>query len=127
MTDKKDTSLFENIDSEHLKFLNNKKTQVSYLRGENIFKQGAFAPYVIYVIDGLIKVFLQTGRDKQINLSLALPGDFLAFSSVFGEQVYTYSAIALKISTVPKENSSNSKTPRGPFRMMLLALLISFM
>lgn len=76
-------------------FLKHKKKQISYLKGENIFKQGAFSPYVIYIISGLVKVFLQTGYGKQINLRIAKPGDFLAFSSVFGEDIYTYSTIAL--------------------------------
>ena len=76
------------------------KTRVSYLKGENIFKQGAFAPYVIYVVEGLVKVYLQTGFDKQINISLAKSGDFLAFSSIFGENIHTYSTQALKDSEI---------------------------
>ncbi|MCG6188332.1 Crp/Fnr family transcriptional regulator [Maribellus maritimus] len=75
--------------------LNENKTRVSYLKGENIFKQGAFAPYVIYVVEGLVKVYLQTGVEKQINISLAKAGDFLAFSSIFGENIHTYSTQAL--------------------------------
>jgi CRP/FNR family transcriptional regulator len=75
--------------------LNAQKTRVQYLKGENIFKQGAFAPYVMYVVEGLVKVYLQTGFDKQINVSIAKPGDFLAFASIFGEPVHTYSSQAL--------------------------------
>ncbi len=78
----------------------NKKTSLSYSKGENIFKQGAFAPYIIYITEGLIKSYLQADRNKQINLSIAKKGDFLAFSSVFDEPVYKYSAVALKDSTV---------------------------
>ena len=85
---------------EELTLINDKKTQLTYLRGENLFKQGAFAPNVLYIIDGLVKIFLQTGYEKQINISLAKAGDFLAFSSVFGENVYNYSAIALKDSRI---------------------------
>lgn len=80
---------------EHFTDLNEYKTRVQYLKGENIFKQGAFAPYVIYVLKGLVKVYLQTGLDKQINISITKPGDFLAFSSIFGETVHTYSTQAL--------------------------------
>jgi CRP/FNR family transcriptional regulator, polysaccharide utilization system transcription regulator len=76
------------------------KTRISYLKGETIFKQGAFAPYVLFVVQGLIKVYLQTGYDKQMNISLAKTGDFLAFSSIFGENIHTYSAQALKDSEI---------------------------
>ena len=86
----------EGFHLEDLLELQKHKTQVSYLKGENIFKQGAFAPYVIYVISGLVKVYLQTGYDKQVNLSLAGRGDFLAFSSIFGETVHTCSTQAIK-------------------------------
>ena len=80
--------------------LTHQKTQITYLKGENIFKQGAFAPYVIFVVEGLIKVYLQTGYEKQINISIAKTGDFLAFSSVFGENIHTYSTQALKDSVI---------------------------
>lgn len=85
---------------EELALINDKKIQLTYLRGENLFKQGAFAPNVLYIIDGLVKIYLQTGYEKQINISLAKAGDFLAFSSMFGENVYNYSAIALKDSRI---------------------------
>lgn len=76
-------------------FLKHKKKQISYFSGETIFKQGAFAPYVMLILNGLVKVYLQTGYGKQINLRIAKTGEFLAFSSVFGEEVYTYSSLAL--------------------------------
>lgn len=85
---------------EELALINDKKTQLTYIRGENLFKQGAFAPNVLFIIDGLVKIYLQTGYEKQINISVARAGDFLAFSSVFGENVYNYSAIALKDSKI---------------------------
>ena len=79
-----------------LDFLQNKKKQLVYSKDENIFKQGAFAPNVIYVQSGLVKVYLQTSQNKKVNISVAKAGDFLALSSVFGEDVYTYSSLALK-------------------------------
>lgn len=76
------------------------KTRIHYLKGETVIKQGAFAPYVLLVVKGLVKIYLQTGYDKQVNISLARTGDFLAYSSLFGETVHTYSAQALKDSEI---------------------------
>ena len=56
--------------------------------------------HVIYVIDGLVKLYLQTGANKQINIRLARRGDFLAFPILFGDKVYGYSAVAVKDATV---------------------------
>jgi CRP/FNR family transcriptional regulator len=83
------------LKDEELENIRERKTQLTYLKGETLFKQGAFAPYVLYIIDGMVKVYLQTGHEKQINIHLAKAGDFLAFSAVFGEHVYNYSASAL--------------------------------
>jgi CRP-like cAMP-binding protein len=70
------------------------------LQGENLFKQGAFSPYIMYIVEGLVKIYLQTGPEKQVNIRLARTGEFLAFSSVFGENVYNYSAVAVKDSLI---------------------------
>ncbi len=91
---------FQHLFPDEIEFINDKKIQLTYLQGETLFKQGAFAPYVLFVIDGLVKVYLQTGSNKQINIRLAVEGDYLAFSSVFDENIYNYSAVALKDSTV---------------------------
>lgn len=93
-------SVIEHLISKNLNIAEGKKTRIIYQRGEQIFKQGAFAPHVIYVVNGLVKIYLQTGSDKQINISLAKAGDFLAFASTFGENVHTYSAMAIKNSEV---------------------------
>ena len=91
---------FRYLDAQELAFIEEKKTRLTYLKGETIFKQGAFAPYVLFVIDGLVKVLLQTGHQKQLNISISHEGDFLAFSSIFGEPIYNYSAVALKDTTI---------------------------
>ncbi|MBN1185674.1 MAG: Crp/Fnr family transcriptional regulator [Bacteroidales bacterium] len=97
---KKSSTCFQYLYPDDLEFINSRKTQITYLKGETIFKQGAFAAYILYVVDGLVKVFLQTGSIKQLNIRLTKQGDFMAFSSVFGDNIYNYSAVALKDSTI---------------------------
>ena len=91
---------FQHLYPNEREFVNDKKIQLTYLQGETLFKQGAFAPYVLFVIEGLVKVYLQTGSSKQINIRVAMHGDYLAFSSVFDENIYNYSAVAIKDSVV---------------------------
>lgn len=79
---------------------NNKKTQVTFLKGETIIKQGAFANNVLFINNGLARKYIQTTLNKQVNLRLLRQGDFMAFFTIFGETVYPYSAIALKETTV---------------------------
>ena len=87
---------FQLISREDLEALSENRTQITYLKGETIFKQGAFAPHVLFIQSGLIRVYLQTGRNKVQNLWISKSGDFLAFSSMFSERTYSYSAVAMK-------------------------------
>jgi len=91
---------FYQLNEKELNLINKKKTQIIYERGESLCKQGAFAHHVLYVIEGLVKVYMQTGGKRNINLSIAKQGDFLGFSSVFGNEFYTCSASSLRESRV---------------------------
>lgn len=105
-----------------LKILDQHKTKITYLKGENIFKQGAFAPYVIYIVSGLVKVYLQTGYDKQINISIAKSGEFLAFSSIFGENIHTYSTQAVtdaEICMIEKESLKDGLLNNPEFALQI--------
>ncbi len=105
---------------DNLKIPDQYKTKITYLKGENIFKQGAFAPYVIYIVSGLVKVYLQTGYDRQINISIARSGEFLAFSSIFGENIHTYSSQAItdaEICMIEKENLKNTLLDNPEFAL----------
>lgn len=91
---------FQLISPEELESLSENQTHVNYLKGEMLFKQGALAPHVLFIQSGLVKVFLQPGPRKVQSLWIARSGDFLSFSSLFGEKTYNYSAVALKDSEV---------------------------
>jgi CRP/FNR family transcriptional regulator len=107
---------------EDLKILEGSKTKIIYMRGENIFKQGAFAPYVIYIVSGLVKVYVQTGYDKQINIGIAQKGEFLAFSSVFGEKVHSYSTQAItdaEVCMIEKESLKNTLLNNPEFALRI--------
>ncbi len=93
---KNEPDCFQLISREDLEALSENRTQITYLKGETIFKQGAFAPHVLFIQSGLIRVYLQTGRNKVQNLWISKSGDFLAFSSMFSERTSSYSAVAMK-------------------------------
>lgn len=91
---------FHSLEFDDLQIINSKKTRISFFKGETIFKQGAFAPHVLFINSGLVKVYLQTDRNKQVNIRIAKQGNFMAFSSIFRKNTYLYSAVALKDSTI---------------------------
>lgn len=92
--------VFEKFHPKKLELFNNKKTQVTYYKGETIVKQGAFANNIIFVNNGLARQFLQSGNHKQVNLRLIQSGDLVGFFSIFGDSIYPFSVVALKETTV---------------------------
>ncbi|MDD3788665.1 MAG: Crp/Fnr family transcriptional regulator [Petrimonas sp.] len=113
---------FRDLKPGELQLISTNKTELTYLAGETLFKQGAFSSHVLLVMDGLVRIYLQTGRDKQLNLQLAKTGDFLAFSSVFGETVHTYSAVAVsdaQVCMIDKESMRELLLQNAQFAMRI--------
>lgn len=79
-----------------LEFINKKKMQISYSKGENICKQGAFASSVLHISSGLVKLYVENFNKKITNIQILRSTDFIGLSSIYGENIYNYSAIALK-------------------------------
>lgn len=97
---KKSSKCFQKLIPSELEFINKNKTQIVYKKGENICKQGAFASYVLYISDGLVKLYLEGINNKNINVKLLKSSQFIGLSSIYGANIYDYSVVALKDSTV---------------------------
>lgn len=91
---------FDKLSVDEKNFLASQKKQLVYARGENICKQGAFAPFVLYVLEGMVRVFVESGHDKHLNIAIENKGSYIGFNTVFGESVYQYSAVALTDCTI---------------------------
>ncbi len=96
----KSSACFKKLIPSELEFINQNKTQIVYRKGENICKQGAFASYVLHISDGLVKLYLETPNNKNINLKILQTSEFIGLSSIYGDNIYNYSTIALKDSTI---------------------------
>lgn len=97
---KKSSKCFKELIPSELEFINKNKTQILYRKGEIICKQGAFASYVIYISDGLVKLYLESPNNKNINLKILKTSEFIGLSSIYGDNIYNYSTVALKDSTI---------------------------
>lgn len=85
---------------EELTLFEDRKSQVTYLKGETIIKQNALAANIIYITNGLVRMYNQSAGAKQINLRLVKTGDFMALFSIFDNKTYPYSATAVTDTTV---------------------------
>jgi CRP-like cAMP-binding protein len=71
------------------------KTQVLFRKGDNLTKQGAFASYVLFMINGLAKQYLEGDGTKNYNLRIIRPGEFVGLSAVFSTNTFNYSSVSL--------------------------------
>ena len=96
----KSSKCFRKLIPSELEFINQNKTQILYHKGENICKQGAFASYVLYISDGLVKLYLESPNNKNINIKILKTSEFIGLSSIYGDNIYNYSSVALKDSHI---------------------------
>lgn len=87
---------FQSLSSNEMEIIQESRTQVQFRKGENLTKQGAFASYVLFIINGLVRQTIEGGSSRNLNLSIMQAGDFVGLSVIFDQQVFSYSTYALK-------------------------------
>jgi hypothetical protein len=88
---------FRNLLPEEAQLVSSSKTQVFFRKDDNLTKQGAFASYVLFVINGLAKQYL---------------------SAVFFGNIFNYSSIALtdcQVFLIEKETMAKVIRQNGSF------------
>ena len=86
---------FQMLSPAEVSLVRGSKTQVLFRKGDNLTKQGAFASYVLFVISGLAKQYVEGGNNKSHNLRIIKPGEFVGLSTVFTKNTFNYSSVAL--------------------------------
>jgi CRP/FNR family transcriptional regulator len=100
------SSCFRQLIPSEIEFLNSNKTQIIYRKDENICKEKAYASNVLYIADGLVKVYLESHQNRNINLKILKSSEFIGLSSFYGDNIYHYSAVALVDTTICMINKS---------------------
>lgn len=86
---------FQNLTAEEAELIRSSKTQVLFRKGDMLTKQGAFASYILFVVKGLVKQYIEGDGSKSYNLNVVQAGEFVGLSAVFTQNVFTTSTIAL--------------------------------
>lgn len=85
---------FDELTKEEKKLIDENTIKVNYNKGESICKHGAFASNIIYLKEGLAKVFME-GLNESLILRIIPPGNLIGLTSVLeGNEVFHYSASA---------------------------------
>ena len=79
---------FDKLSAEEKKLLDDHSVKITYKKGEIICKQGGFVSQIMYLEDGLAKVFLNDGSNSLV-IKIVCGGNFLGLASL-SEDFNTY-------------------------------------
>jgi len=114
---------FQLLSKEEAELVRNSKTQVLFRKGDTLTKQGAFASYILFLISGVVKQYIEGSDNRSFNLRIVQAGDFIGLSSVFSKNIYNYSTTALtdcQVMLVGKESLSDIIKENGAFSFHLI-------
>ncbi len=107
---------FQMLSPEEVELVRGSKTQVRFRKGDHLTKQGAFASYVLFIISGLARQYVEGERDY--NLRIVKPGEFVGLSAVFTKNTFNYSSVAMtdcQVFLVEKEAITTVMKQNGMF------------
>ncbi|MCX7985353.1 MAG: Crp/Fnr family transcriptional regulator [Bacteroidales bacterium] len=86
---------FQLLSTEEMELIKTSKTQIVFRKGDQLAKQGAFTSYVLFLIRGLALQYVEDTGNKNYNLNIVKPGEFVGLSSVFHKNIFPYTVVAL--------------------------------
>jgi len=109
---------FQMLTPEEVELVRAGKTQVLFRKDDHLTKQGAFASYILFVINGFAKQYLEGEGTKNFNLRIIKPGEFVGLSSVFSGNTFNYSSEAItdcQVFLIEKETVAKVIKQNGMF------------
>lgn len=103
-------SMFAGLSEQHLCSLSDSKNFISHKKGQILFYENTKPLGIFCINDGVVKVFKTASNGKEQIIRLAKKGDFLGYTSLIGEDVYSTTATIVEdaqICFVPKETFLN--------------------
>lgn len=98
--------MFAGLSDEHLCSLSDTKNFISHKKGQILYYEGTKPLGVFCVNSGVVKIFKTASNGKEQIIRLAQKGDFVGYTSLIGEEVYSTTATIVEdaqICFVPKE------------------------
>jgi CRP-like cAMP-binding protein len=93
---KKRIEVFKVLRDEDFKIIEEKRFEVLYHAGETIFKQGTSFTHTICILEGLIKVYLESGNRKNFILSLIGPGEMVGSPGMYTDDMHHFTVVAVE-------------------------------
>lgn len=114
---------FQSLSPQEVELVRASKTQILFRKGDNLTKQGAFASYVLFIIKGLAKQYIEGDSNKSYNLNIIKTGEFVGLSSVFSNNIFNYSSVAItdcQVFLIEKEAIAKIVKQNGSFGLDII-------
>jgi CRP/FNR family transcriptional regulator len=114
---------FQMLTPEEAVLVRASKTQVLFRKGDHLTKQGAFASYALFVINGLARQYIEGDGSKSFNLRIIKPGEFVGLSAIFTKNTFNYSSVALtdcQVFLVEKDTIATVVKQNGQFAFTMI-------
>ncbi|MBN1790411.1 MAG: Crp/Fnr family transcriptional regulator [Bacteroidales bacterium] len=114
---------FQMLTPDEVELVRSSKTQVLFRKGDGLTKQGAFASYVLFIMNGLAKQYLENESTSNYSFRIIKPGEFIGLSAVFSKNTFNYSTVALtdcQAFLVEKEAILKVVQQNGPFAFQII-------
>ncbi len=101
--------LFNGLENEELKIINDKRYEVYFKTGENIVKQGTASSNLVFLTSGLAKEFIEGYNHRNLILEIIKPWSIFGGTGIYVDNRYHYSVSALEDSTACFIDTANFK------------------
>ena len=111
------TPLFASLSEDELKILNSDRYSVRFHKGEVIIKQGTRIDYLVSIVEGFAKMYIESLQNRNLILDFVQPWKVLGGPGVQGEARQSYNVVAIRetlvcfidMANLRKVLASNSK------------------
>jgi len=93
---KKRIEIFKVLREEDFKIIEEKRYEILYHAGETIFKQGTSFTHTICILEGLVKIYIESANRKNFILSLTGPGEMIGSPGMYTDQMHHFSVVAVE-------------------------------
>lgn len=97
---KSETNCFNALSDDELKLIDKSKVAITFKKGETIAKQGAFASGLIYIKTGMVKLYKEGPNNNNLILNIFGSDELVGISSIYGDNVFNYSIVAIEKSQI---------------------------
>jgi len=114
---------FSALTPEETALVRESRVQVAFRRGENLAKQGAFASYVLFIVNGFSRQYIEGSNGRDFNLRIIRPGEMVGLSAVFNRNTFGYSVVAVTGTTgflIEKEAIAALVKQNGSFAFSII-------